>query len=238
MPMPPQQLFLIPCPLGDNALHTLPDYVQSTIHGLEVFIVERAKTARHFIKAAGMPRPIAELTIFELDKHDGQSAQKIFAEAYQTGQSIGVISEAGCPGVADPGAKIVALAHQKGMTIVPLVGPSSILLALMASGMNGQCFAFQGYLPVKKPALATELKRLEGLVRKHRQTQVFIEAPYRNKGLLEVALKTLSADMVLGIAVDLTLPTQWIKSQPVKEWKKGELPALHKRPAVFMVGRG
>lgn len=230
------KLYLIPCPLGDNATHTLPGYLAETIHQLEVFIVERAKTARHFIKAMGMPRPIQELTIFELDKHDRQSARNVFAEAIKTGKSIGVISEAGCPGVADPGAVIVKLAHKKNMEIVPLVGPSSILLALMASGMNGQSFAFQGYLPAKKPELATTLKRLESFVKKQSQTQIFIEAPYRNKGLVEVALKTLAPDRIFCIAMDLTLPTQWIKSQTIREWQKDTLPELHKRPVVFLMG--
>ncbi len=231
-----KKLYLIPCPLGPDSLHTLPEMVGTQIRELEVFIVERAKTARHFIKAMQPRLPISELEIFELDKHDPQAAQQAFQAAVKTGKDIGVLSEAGCPGVADPGALVVKYAHQKGMQVVPLVGPSSILLALMASGLNGQNFAFRGYLPAKKPELANALKRLETTARKQGQTQLFIEAPYRNRGVLETAFQQLNPNTQFCIAADLTLPTEYIKTQSIKEWKKAELPELHKRPAIFLIG--
>jgi 16S rRNA (cytidine1402-2'-O)-methyltransferase len=230
------KLYLIPCPLGPDSLETLPEMVGTKIRDLEVFIVERAKTARHFIKAMEPRLPISELAIFELDKHDSQAANQAFQAAVKTGKDIGVLSEAGCPGVADPGALVVKYAHQKGMKVIPLVGPSSILLALMASGLNGQNFAFRGYLPAKRPELANALKRLEITVKKQGQTQLFIEAPYRNRGVLEAAFQQLSPNTQFCIAADLTLPTEYIKTQTIKEWKKAELPDLHKRPAIFLIG--
>lgn len=230
------KLYLIPCPLGEDSLHTLPEMVGTHIRELEVFIVERAKTARHFIKAMKPRLPIQELKIFELDKHDSQAANRAFQAALQTGKDIGVLSEAGCPGVADPGALIVKYAHEKGLQVIPLVGPSSILLALMASGLNGQNFAFRGYLPAKRPELNHAIKRLEATVRKEKQTQIFIEAPYRNKGVVEAAFKQLSANTKFCIAADLTLPTEYIKMQTIQEWKKTALPDLHKRPAIFLIG--
>ena len=229
-------LYLIPCPLGENSLATLPEMVGTHIRELEVFIVERAKTARHFIKAMEPRLPISELQIFELDKHNPQSAHQVFQAALKTGKDIGVLSEAGCPGVADPGALVVGYAHQHGMKVVPLVGPSSILLALMASGLNGQNFAFRGYLPAKKPALSNALKQLESTAKKQNQTQLFIEAPYRNRGVIEAAFKYLSPSTRFCIAADLTLPTEYIKMQTIKAWKNAELPDLHKRPAIFLIG--
>jgi len=230
------KLYLLPCPLGDDSLHTLPEMVGTHIRELEVFIVERAKTARHFIKAMQPRLPISELTIFELDKHNPQAAHQAFQAALKTGKDIGVLSEAGCPGVADPGALIVKYAHQKGIQVIPLVGPSSILLALMASGMNGQNFAFRGYLPAKKPELAKALKQLESTAKKQNQTQLFIEAPYRNRGVVEAAFQQLNNNTFFCIAADLTLPTEYIKTKMIKEWKATELPDLHKRPAIFLIG--
>jgi len=230
------KLYLIPCPLGPDSLQTLPEMVGTHIRELEVFIVERAKTARHFIKAMQPRLPISELKIFELDKHNSQAAHQAFQAALKTGKDIGVLSEAGCPGVADPGALIVKYAHQKGLQVIPLVGPSSILLALMASGLNGQNFAFRGYLPAKKPELANALRRLESTAKKQGQTQLFIEAPYRNLGVIETALRQLNANTPFCIAADLTLPTEYIKTQTIKEWKAAELPDLHKRPAIFLIG--
>lgn len=146
---------------------------------------------------------------------------------------MGLLSEAGCPGVADPGAAVVQLAHQKSIEVVPLVGPSSLLLALMASGMNGQSFCFHGYLSAKKPELERDLKRLEQLSAKLKQTQLFIETPYRNGSMVEMTLKTLAPQTVFCIAVDLTLETQWIHTQTIQQWRKSAIPDLHKRPAVF-----
>lgn len=232
------KLYLLPCPLGEDALHTIPPYVVEIIHRLEYFICEKAKTARHFIKATGIPRPLQELTYYELNKRTEHIEWKDFLDAAKEGHDIGLISEAGCPGVADPGAVIVDMAHRRDIEVVPLVGPSSILLALMASGMSGQNFAFQGYLSPKKPDLANDLKRLENLARKQHQTQIFIETPFRNNSLIESALNTLSSETLLGIAIDLTLSTQWVKVKSIAEWKKLGVPDFHKRLGIFLIGVG
>ncbi len=228
------KLYLIPTPLGESATHSIPAYVVERVQHLEIFIVERAKTARHFIKAI-CPGKSLDLNLLELNEHTPAEAITSFLDAAEQGKDIGLMSEAGCPGVADPGAAVVALAHQKGIEVMPLVGPSSILLALMASGMNGQAFCFHGYLSAKKPELEKDIKRLEQLSAKFNQTQVFIEAPYRNGNVVETALKFLATQTQFCIAVDLTLETQWIKTQSIQEWRKASLPDLHKRPTIFLI---
>ena len=240
-------LYLIPVPIAENALHTIPPYVQETARRLEVFIVERAKTARHFIKSIGPERPLPELVFVEMPQHETDVANKrgpadneaetIFLQAIAAGKDVGLLSEAGCPGVADPGAHIVALAHRKGVKVVPLVGPSSLLMALMASGMNGQKFAFHGYLSAKRPELAADLRRLENLARQQNQTQLFIETPYRSQMVLDVALETLQPTTVFGLAQDLSGAAELVRSLPVRDWKK-EKPVLGKLPCVFMMGGG
>ena len=229
------KLYLIPTPLGENSLHTIPAYVIEQIHRLEVFIAERARTARRFIKTTHPPRPINELQFFELNKHTNKKEIQTYLQTISEGKDIGLLSEAGCPGVADPGAVIVQMAHRKGIEVVPLVGPSSILLGLMASGMNGQSFCFQGYLPQKKPDLAKALKRLEQLSGKSRQTQIFIETPYRNNGLIEQALTSLAPSTRFCIAADISLPTQFIVTKTIEQWRKAKIPNLHKRPAIFLI---
>lgn len=229
------KLYLIPTPLGDGAVHTIPAYVIKILHSLDVFIAERAKTARAFIKATNPVKPFNDLTFFELNKRTLPEELAGFLNPTERGMDIGLLSEAGCPGVADPGALIVDMAHHQGIEVIPLVGPSSILLALMASGMNGQQFCFQGYLSPKKPDLARDLKRLEQTSVKQNQTQIFIETPYRNQGLIETAISALSPDTRFCIAADLTLPTQYILSQPIAKWQKTQLPDLHKRPAIFLI---
>lgn len=228
------KLYLIPMPLGDHATQTIPAYVVEIIQKLDIFIVERAKTARHFIKALCKDKSL-DLNLLELNEHTSLESITHFLDAAEKGKDIGLMSEAGCPGVADPGAAVVQLAHQKGIGVQPLVGPSSILLALMASGMNGQSFCFHGYLSAKKPELEKDLKRLEQLSIKLNQTQLFIEAPYRNTNVLETALKTLDPPTQFCIAVDLTLETQWIKTLPIQQWRKAAVPDLHKRPALFLL---
>ena len=228
------KLYLIPTPLGENGMQTIPPYVIAILQNLEVLIAERAKTARHFIKAL-CPGKSLDLTIYELNKHTPQQEISSFLEAAESGQDIGLMSEAGAPGVADPGAVVVWQAHQRGIEVVPLVGPSSILLALMASGMTGQSFCFHGYLSPKKPALEKDLKRLEQLSAKFDQTQIFIETPYRNSGMIEAAFNALSPATKFCIAVDLTLPTEWVKTHTMQEWLTAELPELHKRPAIFLL---
>lgn len=236
--MPEQgKLYLIPTPLGEDAVHTLPQYTIEVLHRLNVFIAERAKTARHFIKATQPVKPFSDLVFYEISKHTPPEERLQFLAPAEAGQDIGLLSEAGCPGVADPGAIVVAEAHQRGIAVVPLVGPSSILLGLMASGLNGQDFCFHGYLPPKKPELQKELKFLEQRVFKHRQTQIFIETPYRNMGLIEMALNTLSSDMLFCIAADLSLPTEFVRTLSVSQWRQQGVPDLHKRPAIFLLGK-
>jgi 16S rRNA (cytidine1402-2'-O)-methyltransferase len=230
------KLYLLPTPLHETAIATIPDYVIQQIHQLDVFIAERARTARHFIKATKTPKPIQTLTILELTKHTPQQEWQHFLQAAEEGRDVGLMSEAGCPGVADPGAQIVQLAHAKAIEVIPMVGPSSILLALMASGMNGQHFCFHGYLSVKKPQLIQDLKRLEQLALRHQQTQIFIETPYRNNGLLEMVLEHLLPETYFCIACNLTAPDSLVTSKKIREWKKTILPNLDKLPTVFLIG--
>lgn len=231
------KLYLLPAPLGDDGLGAIPGYVTDTLHRLRFLVAERAKTTRHFIKSTNPPKPISEYQISELNEHTPVTELQALLRPVLEGNDMGLLSEAGCPGVADPGAGLVALAHRNGVEVLPLVGPSSILLALMASGMNGQQFCFQGYLAPKPGDLAKDLKRLEQLAEKGRQTQVFIETPYRNNNMVEQALKSLAPDTLFCIAVDLTLPTQFIRTQKIADWKKSPPPDLHKRPAIFLIFR-
>jgi 16S rRNA (cytidine1402-2'-O)-methyltransferase len=228
------KLYLLPCPLGDDALETIPIYVVETLHRLTHLVAERAKTTRHFIKATNPPKPISDYQIEELNEHTPIAELENLLKPALEGNDLGVLSEAGCPGIADPGAKLVELAHRRGVEVVPLVGPSSILLALMASGMNGQSFVFHGYLSAKAPA--DDLKRLELLATKHHQTQIFIETPYRNKAIIEQAIKVLQPGTKFCIAADLTLPMQFVLTKTIAEWRKKPPPEFDKRPAVFLIG--
>lgn len=227
-------MYLIPCPIAEDALHTIPPYVQDIARNLEVFLVERAKTARHFIKSLGPARAIQEMIFVEMEGGTAE-AETAFLEAIQSGKDVGVLSEAGCPGVADPGAAIVALAHRRGVTVKPLTGPSSLLLALMASGMNGQRFTFHGYLSPKRPELARELRHLEKLSQQNDQTQLFIETPYRAQMVLEVALEALQPQTIFGVAQDLSGEKEWTCSLPVRDWLKSGPKNLEKLPAVFLL---
>ncbi|BDS14475.1 SAM-dependent methyltransferase [Aureispira anguillae] len=230
------QLFLIPTPLGEGMITPLPAYLLEQVHQIDVFIAERGKTARQFLKAIETPIPLQTMTFFELNKRtDPADIKSFLAPAINEGKNIGLLSEAGCPGVADPGALVVQLAHKRGIKVVPLVGPSSILLALMASGMNGQQFAFHGYLPIKSPERKKALKDLERQSAKKNQTQIFIETPYRNDGFVEDALSVLQPQTLFGIATDITLPTEYICTQSVQVWRKKEIPKLHKRPTIFLL---
>ena len=229
------KLYLIPVPLGENVGHTIPPYVVDILHRLDYFIAERAKTARAYIKTTAPKKAFSELHFFEINKRTDQAEIPSFLDPALEGHDIGLLSEAGCPGVADPGAQIVALAHQKGIEVVPLVGPSSILLALMASGLNGQNFVFHGYLSPKKPELVKDLKKLEQLSIKYSQTQIFIETPYRNMGLIEQAVRNLSPRTRFCIAADLTTPDENIKTHKIADWAKVKIPDLHKRPAIFLL---
>ncbi len=227
-------LYLIPVTLGDSPVTSvLPEKVLDIIRHIDYYIVENVRTARRMLIKMGLQKPIDELTFFTLDKHtDRKEIDSFLAPAAQ--HDIGLLSEAGVPGVADPGADIVKLAHQKNIRVIPLVGPSSIILAVMASGLNGQNFAFVGYLPVKKPERIHQIKELEKRSKLENQSQLFIETPYRNSQLLEDITSNCQPTTRLCIAADITLETEYIKTRTIKDWLK-HLPQLHKRPAIFIL---
>ncbi len=228
-------LYLIPCPLGDSPpMEVLPLTIRKVIDSLTHFIVENEKEARRFIKRISPQKKQEELVLFPLNKFSDPLEIANYLSPMEKGQSMGLISDAGCPGVADPGAVIVRNAFKKNLQVKPLVGPSSILLALMASGMNGQSFAFNGYLPIDKKERIKTIKQLEKRSGEWDQTQLFIETPYRNDHLLNDFLRTLSPTTLLGVACDLTLDTEWIKTASVKQWKN-TAPSFHKRPAIFLI---
>ncbi|WP_184226688.1 SAM-dependent methyltransferase [Paraburkholderia youngii] len=232
-------LYLIPNTLGEgdaSALElVLPAPVRARAASLHYYIGENAKTTRAFLKKVGTKRPIQEIEIRELNVNTpGGEIDKLLAPLL-SGTDAGLVSEAGCPAVADPGAILVRRAHERGVKVVPLVGPSSILLALMASGLNGQTFAFHGYLPVDAAERARRLRDLEQQSRKSKQTQIFIETPYRNRALLDTLLVTCAPSTLVCVAVDLTLPSEVIASRSVADWKKKPEIDLHKRPAIFLI---
>jgi 16S rRNA (cytidine1402-2'-O)-methyltransferase len=231
------KLYMIPTTLGDTTLErVLPPDLTSIISSIPVFIVENIRTARRFLKKVNPAIVIDQLTFFELNQHTDKNDISRYLEPLQQGNDIGIISEAGCPGIADPGAEVVRIAHTKDIQVVPLVGPSSILLALMASGMSGQNFAFNGYLPIKNPEKSQQIKFLERRMQTEGQTQVFIEAPYRNLQLLDELLKNCEPRTLLCIAADITLDTEFIKTKPVAYWKT-HIPDIQKKPAIFMIGK-
>jgi 16S rRNA (cytidine1402-2'-O)-methyltransferase len=227
-------LFLLPSPLGDDPAQPLPAQVAETAGRLKYFVVEKAKTARKILKDLGYPLPLREAEMIELDGRTPEGELEVFLKVLLQGHSVGVFSEAGCPGVADPGARAVSWAHRHGIRVAPLVGPSSLLLALMASGLNGQSFCFHGYLPQNRGDLSHQLHKLERQSSALGQTQLFIETPYRNEALLETLLQSLHPSTRLCVAADLTLPGEYISTKTVKEWKGGPPPPLSKRPAVFL----
>lgn len=232
-------LYLIPTPLGAPDTPCLLPHEQAQITGLTDFVVEAEKTARAHLKHLGITTPIRELNLQTLNEHTDLKTLPELLKPLQEGRSMGILSEAGCPAVADPGANLVALAHRHGYEVRPLVGPSSLLLALMASGANGQNFAFKGYLPSEKSERIAALKSLEQRSRQQNETQLFIETPYRNDALLADALETLQPETRLCTATDLTLPTQEIISQTVAAWRKSKtLPNLKKRPTIFVLHAG
>ncbi|KLT72701.1 tetrapyrrole methylase [Neisseria arctica] len=232
-------LYLIPTPLGTADTPCLLPHEQAQIINLKDFVVEAEKTARAHLKHLGVTTPIRELNLKPLNEHTPQEILPELLEPMHEGRSLGLLSEAGCPAIADPGANLVALAHTHGFEVRPLIGPSSLLLAMMASGTNGQNFAFKGYLPTDKTERLQALKKLEQHSRIENETQLFIETPYRNDSLLEDAINILHPDTRLCIACDLTLPTQNIISLPISEWRKrSELPQLKKRPTIFVLHSG
>lgn len=229
------KLYLIPTTLGEmNPEDVLPLTIKRSIDFIDYYIVENEKTARKFIKSVHPEKKQPDLHLFLLNKHTDTKEHLEFIKPLLEGKNVGLMSEAGCPGVADPGAVIVKIAHEKGIQVVPLVGPSSILLSVMASGMNGQSFAFNGYLPIDKSEKKLALKGLEKLSFDKNQSQLFIETPYRNNKLLEDILQTLQPNTNLCIACDITLPTEYIKTMPVSLWKKQQVD-LHNRPTIFII---
>lgn len=229
------KLYLIPTTLGENLVEeVLPHTVIRIIDVLDDYIVENEKTARKFIKSCNAEKIQANLNLFSLNKHTEVAEHLNMIQPLLEGKNMGLMSEAGCPGVADPGAVIVKLAHQHNIQVVPLVGPSSILLAIMASGMNGQSFAFNGYLPIDAHEKKTAIKNFERIAFENKQSQSFIETPYRNNKLMEDLLQILNPKTLLCIACDITLPTEFIKTKTVNEWKKQKVD-LHKRPSIFII---
>jgi len=229
------KLYLIPTRLGDNApLEVLPISIKRVIENIDYYIVENEKTARRFIKKISSSKSQPSLKINILNKFTEANELPSYLNACLEGKNVGLLSEAGCPGIADPGAEIVKIAHQKGIRVIPLVGPSSILLALMSSGMNGQNFAFNGYLPIEKSERKASLKQLERLSFDKKQTQIFIETPYRNNKMLEDICKSLNINTRICVACDITLPSEYIKTQTVEEWKHTTVD-LHKRPCIFII---
>ena len=229
------KLYLIPTTMGESdPMDVLPQTVKRTIELIDHYIVENEKTARKSIKGVLPEKKQSELVLFALNKHTDSREHLSFIQPLLAGKNMGLMSEAGCPGVADPGAVIVKLAHEKGIQVIPLVGPSSILLAMMASGMNGQSFTFNGYLPIDKGEKKSALKKLEKLSVDKNQSQTFIETPYRNNKLLEDILQALQPTTHLCIATDITLPTEFIKTLRVSDWKKTKVD-LHNRPTIFII---
>ena len=229
------KLYLIPTTLGEmNPNDVLPQTVKSAIDFIDEYIVENEKTARKFIKSIQPDKIQDSLRISVLNKRTEVAEYNAMIAPCLNGTNIGLMSEAGCPGIADPGAVIVKIAHENGIQVIPLVGPSSILLALMGSGMNGQSFAFNGYLPIDKGEKKAALKNFENLSTVKNQSQIFIETPYRNNKLLEDILQVLQPNTHLCIATDITLPTEYIKTFRVADWKKIKV-ELHNRPTIFII---
>lgn len=230
------KLYLIPNVLSESDWqNVLPAQIHSILTNTKYFIVENTRTARRFMKQVNHEINIDDCTFFELNKRTRSSELPTFLKPLAQGFDVGIISEAGCPGIADPGADVVRIAHQKGFQVVPIVGPSSILLALMASGLNGQNFAFNGYLPVKPNERVKEIATLEKRIRSGRQTQIFIETPYRNNQMISDLLKTCSPSTLLCIAANITSENEFIATKTIQDWNK-KVPELHKQPVIFLIG--
>ncbi len=230
---------MIPCPISDSTevYDVVPQANAQILDSLDYFIVENIRSARRFLSKAKISRRIDDLEFVELNEHTvAGAAIESMVKPILAGRSAGVISEAGVPGVADPGALVVEACHRKGVRVVPLVGPSSILLAMMASGLNGQSFAFNGYLPIKPPERAKSLKMLERRAHAEHQSQIFIEAPYRNVKLMEQILQVCAKETKLTVACDITSPDELIVTRSVGEWQRMGIPEISKRPTIFIIG--
>lgn len=231
------KLYLIPTTLGDNEpLEVLPYSVKKIIEELTHFVVENEKTARRFIKKITPKKSQPSLVLYKLDKYAEDAEVQTYLDVCEQGISVGLLSEAGVPAIADPGADVVKLAHEKGIRVVPMVGPSSIVLAMMASGFNGQNFAFNGYLPIDAAERKKAIKDLERLSKEKKQSQIFIETPYRNEKMFTDLKNALNATTKLCIACDITLKDEYIKTLTIKQWDN-EHPDLHKRPTIFVIHR-
>jgi 16S rRNA (cytidine1402-2'-O)-methyltransferase len=228
-------LYLIPSTLGESGTaHVIPSDVTAIIKDIRYFIVENIRTARRYLRKLDPRLNLDELEFFELNQHTDSRIIEQYLDPISKGFDVGIISEAGCPGIADPGSEVVRFAHIRQIRVIPLVGPSSILLSLMGSGMNGQNFAFIGYIPVKQPERNKVIRDIERRSGMEKQTQILIETPYRNADLLNDLINTLSDQTRLCVACDLTLETEYIRTQSVAQWKQG-VPDLHKRPAIFLI---
>ena len=229
------KLYLIPSPLGDNdPTEVIPQPVLDSLKGFRTFVVEEIRTARRYLSKVGLKGTIGELEFHELNEHTEQSTVEGYLKLFDNGNDVALISEAGLPAVADPGAQLVALAHRHGIEVVPAVGPSSLMMSLMASGLNGQSFAFCGYIPAKTEERNSKLKLLEKISGQLKQTQIMIETPYRNDSLLKDILSTCSPSTRLCIAANITMPDAYIKTKTVSQWKKENL-IIGKRPCVFLI---
>lgn len=231
----PGDVYLIPSVLHENATHTIPPYIVDAVKKCQVFFVENERSARRFLKSIWKEMVIDEYKWVPIHKAEA-AVKNEFLNSIRKGKNIGIISEAGCPGVADPGQILIDVAHKNGARVLPLVGPNSILLALMASGLNGQQFQFTGYLPIDSAEKIKTLRQLENESLKKNCTQIFIETPYRNNQLMETILKVCQPETMLSVAVDLTSDKEWIRTKTIADWKK-ELPDLHKKPAIFCMLR-
>ena len=229
------KLYLIPSPLGDNdPAEVIPGPVLESLKGFSTFVVEEVRTARRYLSRAGLKGKISELTFHELNEHTDRSVIEGYLSLFDNGNNVALISEAGLPAVADPGAQLVSLAHRKGIEVVPFVGPSSLMLALMSSGLNGQSFAFCGYIPAKTEERRSRLRTLEKVSAQLHQTQIMIETPYRNDSLFNDILSVCSPSTRLCIAADITLPEAFIRTRRISEWKKEGF-VIGKRPCVFLI---
>lgn len=232
-------LYLIPSSLGEEQLSTVwPEGNTEILNKLRIFIVENIRTARRFLKRAGYTHPIDDTTFFVLNKHTSADEHSRFLQPALEGRAIGLLSEAGCPCIADPGQAIVHQSHVLGIQVKPLTGPSSIMLALMASGMNGQQFQFHGYLPIQKGDRDKKIKELEAESQRYGTTQIFMETPFRNNSLAESLLKQCRAGTRLCVAADLTMSTEYIQTKSIEQWRKEKMANLHKRPAIFLIHAG
>ncbi len=228
-------LYLFPTTLGESSLeNVLPKYNSDLISEIRCFIVEDLRSARRFLKKCNTEINIDDIVFFELNQHTDPNTLNTFIEPLLKGYDLGLLSEAGCPAIADPGADIVAIAQRKSIKVVPLVGPSSILLSLMASGFNGQSFAFNGYLPIQTEERVKTVRKLEARAYSEDQSQLFIETPYRNMKMLDVLIKSLKPETLLCIAADISLSTEYIKTYSIKQWKSVSV-ELSKRPAIFII---